>query len=149
MKVILKEDVENLGYAGDLVEVKDGYGRNYLVPQSKAVFATPGAVRHYENLRKDAELKAELTIDKAKELAAKIESTSITVAATVGEDNKIFGTVTNTQIAEALEERNIVVDRRKISMDQEIKTLGEYTATVQLVSDIKPKVKIMVVSEEN
>lgn len=149
MKVILKEDVENLGYAGDLVEVKDGYGRNYLVPQSKAVFATPGAVRHYENLRKDAELKAELTIDKAKELAAKIESTSITVAATVGEDNKIFGTVTNTQIAEALEERNIVVDRRKISLDQEIKTLGEYTATVQLVSDIKPKVKIMVVSEEN
>lgn len=149
MKLILTEDVENLGFAGDLVEVKDGYGRNYLVPQAKAVFATPGAIRHYENLRKDAEQKAALTVENAKELAEKIENTSLTISATVGEDDKIFGTVTNAQIADALEQRGMIVDRRKISLDQDIKTLGEYTATIQLVADIKPQVKIMVVKEEN
>lgn len=148
MKLILKEDVEHLGPAGELVEVKAGYGRNFLIPNGKAVMATPGAVKEYENLQKEAALRAELTVEAAKELAQQLEATSVTIPVTVGEDEKIHGTVTNIQIAEALEERNILIDKRKISIDQDIKVLGEYTATVDLLGDLKPQVKVWVVKSE-
>lgn len=148
MKLILKEDVEKLGSAGDLVEVKPGYGRNYLIPQGKAVMATPGAVKEYEALQREAELRAELTVEKAKELADQLETTSVTIPASVGEDDKIHGTVTNIDVANALEERDILIDRRKISIDQDIKTLGEYTATVDLLGDLNPQIKIWVVKED-
>jgi large subunit ribosomal protein L9 len=148
MKLILKEDVEKLGSAGDLVEVKPGYGRNYLIPQGKAVMATPGAIKEYEALQREAELRAELTVEKAKELAQKLEATSVTIPVSVGEDDKIHGTVTNIDVANALEERDILIDRRKISIDQDIKTLGEYTATVDLLGDLNPQIKIWVVKDE-
>lgn len=148
MKLILKEDVDKLGSAGDLVEVKPGYGRNYLIPQGKAVMATPGAVKEYEALQREAELRAELTVEKAKELAEKLEATSVTIPVSVGEDDKIHGTVTNIDVADALEERDILIDRRKISIDQEIKTLGEYTATVDLLGDLNPQIKIWVVKDD-
>ena len=148
MKVILKEDVEKLGSAGELVDVKPGYGRNYLIPQAKAVLATEGAIRHYNNMQREAELRAEFTAEAAKELAQQLEATSVTIPVTVGEDDKIHGTVTNIQIAEALEERDILIDRRKIKVDQDIKTLGEYTATVSLLGDLNPKVKVWVVKED-
>ncbi|MEX0662047.1 MAG: 50S ribosomal protein L9 [Balneolaceae bacterium] len=148
MKLILKEDVEHLGPAGELVDVKGGYGRNFLIPNGKAVMATPGAIKEYENLQKEAALRAELTVEKAKELAQQLEATSVTIPVTVGEDDKIHGTVTNIQIAEALEEREILIDKRKISLDQDIKVLGEYTATVDLLGDLKPQVKVWVVKSE-
>ena len=148
MKVILKEDVDKLGNAGELVDVKPGFGRNYLIPQAKAVLATEGAIRHYENMKREAELRAELTVEAAKELAQQLEATSVTIPVTVGEDDKIHGTVTNIQVAEALEERDILIDRRKITIDQDIKTLGEYTATVNLMGDLNPKVKVWVVKED-
>lgn len=148
MKLILKEDVEKLGSAGDLVDVKPGYGRNYLIPQAKAVLATEGAIKEYENLKREAALRAELTVESAKELAEQLETTSVTIPVTVGEDDKIHGTVTNIQVAEALEERDILIDRRDITIDQDIKTLGEYTATVNLMGDLKPQVKVWVVKED-
>lgn len=148
MKLILKEDVEKLGSAGELVDVKPGYGRNYLIPQAKAVLATDGAIRHYENLKREAELRAELTVDAAKELAQQLSATSVTIPVKVGEDDKIHGTVTNIQVADALEQREILIDRRKISIDQDIKTLGEYTATIDLMGDLKPQVKVWVVKED-
>ena len=148
MKLILKEDVEKLGTAGELVDVKDGYGRNYLIPQGKATLATPGAIRQYEHLKRQAALRADLSVEAAKELAEQLETTSVTIPVTVGEDDKIHGTVTNIQVAEALEEREIVIDRRKISLDQDIKALGEYTATVEVLGDLKPKVKVWVVKED-
>lgn len=148
MKLILQEDVDKLGSAGDLVDVKPGYGRNYLIPQAKAVMATPGAIKEYENIQREAELRAELTVDKAKELAQQLENTSVTIPVSVGEEDKIHGTVTNINVAEALEERDILIDRRKISIDQEIKTLGEYTATVDLLGDLNPKIKVWVVKDE-
>lgn len=148
MKVLLKEDIEKLGSAGELVDVKPGYGRNYLIPQNKAVLATEGAIKNYENIKREAELRATLTVEAAAELAQQLEATSVTISATVGEDDKIFGTVTNIQVAEALEERGIVIDRRKISIDQDINSLGEYTATVDLLGDLNPKVKVWVVKEE-
>ncbi len=149
MKLILKEDVEKLGTAGDLVDVKPGYGRNYLIPQGKAVMATEGAIKHYEQMKREAELRAELTVEKAKELAQQLETTSVTIPVTVGEDDKIHGTVTNIQVAEALEERDILIDRRKISIDQDIKTLGEYTATIDLMGDLNPQVKVWVVKADS
>ena len=149
MKLILKEDVEKLGSTGDLVDVKPGYGRNYLIPQAKAVMATPGAIKEYEALQREAELRAELTVEKAKQLAQKLEATSVTISASVGEDDKIHGTVTNIDVAASLEERDILIDRRKISIDQDIKTLGEYTATIDLLGDLNPQIKIWVVKEED
>lgn len=148
MKVILKEDVEKLGQAGELVDVKDGYGRNYLIPQAKAVLATKGAIAEVELMQKRAALKAELTVKEAKELAKLLETTSLTISVTTGEDDKIFGTVTNVQIAEALQERDILVDRRNITINEDVKVLGEYTATVSLVGDLKPTVKFWVVKAE-
>ncbi|GAB5408031.1 MAG: 50S ribosomal protein L9 [Balneolaceae bacterium] len=148
MKVILKEDVEKLGQAGELVEVKDGFGRNYLIPQLKAVLATKGAIAEVELMQKRAALKAELTVQEAKDLAKLLETTSVTIPVTTGEDDKIFGTVTNVQIAEALQEREIIVDRRNITINEDVKVLGEYTATVSLVGDLKPTVKFWVVKAE-
>ncbi len=148
MKVILKEDVEKLGYAGDLVEVKDGYGRNFLIPQAKAVLATKSALKEHERMQQYAELKAEITVDNAKELAQQIEASSLTLSVTTGEDDKIFGTITNANIAEALAEKGIEIDRRKITLDQDVKALGEYTASVNLLGDIKPTVKFWVVKAE-
>jgi len=148
MKLILKDYVEKLGSAGDLFDVKPGYGRNFLNPQGKAVLATPGAVRQFEHLKREAALRAELSVEAAKELAQQLETTSVTIPVTVGEDDKIHGTVTNIQVADALEERDILVDRRKITLDQDIKSLGEYTATVDLLGDLKPQVKVWVVKED-
>ncbi len=148
MKVILKEDIDKLGSAGDLVAVKDGYGRNYLIPQKKAVLATKGAIAELELMKKRAAIQAELTVQEAKDLAKILEATSLTISVTTGEDDKIHGTVTNVQIAEALQERDIMVDRRDISIDSDVKVLGEYTATVNLLGELKPKVKFWVVKED-
>ncbi|HAH50147.1 MAG TPA: 50S ribosomal protein L9 [Balneola sp.] len=148
MKVILREDVEKLGQAGELVDVKDGYGRNYLIPQAKAVLATKGTIAEMELRMRQAAARAELTVQEAKDLAKLLEATSVTISVTTGEDEKIHGTVTNVQIADALAEREILVDRRNISIDEDVKTLGEYTATVSLVGDLNPQIKFWVVKAD-
>ena len=148
MKIILKEDVKKLGSVGDLVTVKDGYGRNYLIPKKKAVLATKSALNELELMKLRVAHQAELTVQEAKELAQKIESTSLTVSVKTGENNKIFGTVTNIQIASALAEKGIQVDRKNISIDNDVKLLGEYTATVNILGDLKPKAKFWVVKAD-
>ena len=148
MKVILTQDVEKLGESGELVTVKDGYGRNFLIPQGKAVLATKGSIAELELMQKRAAKKAELNVKEAKELAQKIESTPVTIAVTTGEDDKIHGTVTNVQIAEELEEKGIQVDRRSITIDTDVKVLGEYSATIHLVGELKPQLKFWVVKAE-
>ena len=148
MKIILKEDVKKLGSVGDLVTVKDGYGRNYLIPKKKAVLATKSALNELELMKLRVAHQAELTVQEAKELAQKIESTSLTVSVKTGENNKIFGTVTNIQIASALAEKGIQVDRKNIAIDNDVKLLGEYTATVSILGDLKPKAKFWVVKAD-
>lgn len=148
MKIILREDVEKLGQSGEVVDVKDGYGRNYLIPQGKAVMATKGAIQELERLKKEAARQAELTVNEAKDLAKQLEVTSLTISVTTGDEDKIHGTVTNADIAKALEERDILVEKKDITLDQEVKGLGEYTATVSLVGDLKPQVKFWVVKDE-
>lgn len=145
MKLILKEEVAHLGSAGELVEVKAGYGRNYLLPQGKAVLATEAALKQVEQLKADARRKADQAIEEAKELANRLQSTSIVLSVAAGEDGKIHGTVTTMQIAEALAKEGIEIDRRKITLDQDVKTLGAHTATIELVGEFKPTINFQVV----
>jgi large subunit ribosomal protein L9 len=147
MKLILREDVNKLGDAGDMVEVRAGYGRNYLIPQGKAMMATEGALKRLERMKEKAERRAELTIEAAQDMADRLDTTSVTIPVSVGEDERIHGSVTNQDVADALDQRDITIDKRKISLDQDIKTLGEYTATINLVAEIKPQIKVWVVKQ--
>ncbi len=147
MQIILQEDVDKLGAAGDIVDVKPGYGRNYLIPQEKAVMATEGALKQLRAVEAKAEERAARTIESAKELAEELEKTSVTIPVKTGGDEKIHGSVTTQDIADALAERDIEIDRKDITLDQEIKTPGEYTATVNVISEMKPQVKVWVVKE--
>ncbi|WP_255233427.1 50S ribosomal protein L9 [Aliifodinibius salipaludis] len=147
MKLILREDVDKLGESGDIVEVRAGYGRNYLIPQGKAMMATDGALKQVERMKEQAERRAELTVERAQDMAERLETTSVTIPVEVGEDERIHGSVTTQDIADALAERDIEIDKRKITLDQEIKTLGEYTATISLISEIKAQIKVWVVKE--
>jgi len=149
MKLILKETVEKVGESGDIVTVKDGYGRNYLIPQGKAEVATPGAVRAIEERQRQLAKRFELDRKAAEELAQKINETSITIPVTSGEEGRIHGTITTMQIAHALSEKGIDIDRRKITLNEDVKSLGEYTAEVQLESDITAELKIWVVKDES
>ncbi|MCH8566612.1 MAG: 50S ribosomal protein L9 [Balneolales bacterium] len=148
MKLILKQDVEKVGSAGDIVTVKDGFGRNYLVPQGMAVYATAGAIRSTEEVKKQKSRKLQATKSHADELAIQIQNISVTISVTAGEDGKIFGTVTNQMLADQLNERGFDIDRRKISLDQEVKQLGEFTATIDLHSEVKASLKFWVVKDE-
>lgn len=147
MKLILREDVDKLGESGDIVEVRAGYGRNYLIPQGKAMMATDGALKQVERMKEQAERRAELTVERAQEMAERLETTSVTIPVEVGEDDRIHGSVTTQNVADALAERDIDIDKRKITIDQDIKTLGEYTATISLISEIKAQIKVWVVKE--
>jgi large subunit ribosomal protein L9 len=147
MKLILREDVDKLGESGDIVEVRAGYGRNYLIPQGKAMMATDGALKQVERMKEQAERRAELTVERAQDMAERLETTSVTIPVEVGEDERIHGSITTQDIADALAERDIDIDKRKITIDQDIKTLGEYTATISLISEIKAQIKVWVVKE--
>ena len=145
MELILKEDVINLGYKDDIVKVKDGYGRNYLIPTGKAIVATESAKKVLaENLRQRAHKEAKILAD-AQALAEKIENLAFTLTAKA-EEEKIFGSITSADLAAALAEKGIEVDRKTISLDA-VKTLGEYTATVKLHREVKATVKFSVVAE--
>src|SRR5699024_375960 len=113
MKLILKEDVNKRGEAGEIVEVAPGYGRNFLIPQGKAVMATGGALKQLELAKSKAAQRAQDTVADARALADRLEATTVTIAAAVGENDKIHGSVTTQDIAEALAERDINVDRKK------------------------------------
>eukprot|EP01155_Anaeramoeba_flamelloides_P032356 Anaeramoba_flamelloidesa92673_317.p1 GENE.a92673_317~~a92673_317.p1 ORF type:complete len:149 (+),score=5.57 a92673_317:723-1169(+) len=148
MEVILKDDVANLGHANDVVKVKAGYGRNYLIPQGLAVLATPSAIKvHEENLRQRAH-KLEKIKNDALELAQKMEGISLTIGAKTSTTGKIFGSVNTIQIAEALEKAGYTVERKNISIkEDQVKEIGKYVATVKLHREVKVEVNFEVVAE--
>ena len=147
MEVILKEDVKGLGYKNDIVTVKPGYGRNYLIPQGFAVIADKSNKKIVaENVRQAAH-KAEKIKADAQSLADSIGDITLEIPAKVGETGKIFGSVTTNQLAESLKAKGFDVDRKRISFDQEVKTAGEYTATINLHKEVKHTVKFNVVAE--
>ncbi|MFD2514306.1 50S ribosomal protein L9 [Pontibacter locisalis] len=147
MEVILKDDVKGLGYKNDTVTVKPGYGRNYLIPQGMAVIASVSNKKVVaENIRQAAH-KAEKIQNDAQELANSIGDITLEIPAKVGETGKIFGSVTTNQLSEVLKAKGFDVDRKRISFDQDVKTAGEYTATLNLHKEVKHQVRFNVVSE--
>ncbi|MBR5935943.1 MAG: 50S ribosomal protein L9 [Bacteroidaceae bacterium] len=146
MEIILKEDVINLGYKNDIVKVKDGYGRNYLIPQGKAVIATESAKKILaENERQRAHKLAKIKAD-AEAQAAKLNGVKVSISAKVNEDGTIFGGVGAAQVAEALAAKGFEVDRKAI-VAETVKAVGEYTATINLHKEVKAEVTFEVVAE--
>lgn len=147
MEIILKDDIKGLGYKDDVVTVKAGYARNYLIPQGFAVIASDSNRKMLaENLKQAAHKAAKIKTD-AEDLAAKIGATELVIKAKAGETGKIFGAVTPLQISDALKDKGIEIDRRKITFTSDIKSLGEYTAKIDLHKEVKHEVTIKVVEE--
>lgn len=147
MQVILKEDILNLGYKDDVVTVKSGYGRNYLIPQGKAVIATPSALKMLAENMKQRAHKLEKIKNDAKELAAKLERVSLTIGAKTSSTGKIFGSVNNIQIAEALEKAGYEVDRKVIFIKESVKEVGAYKAILKLHKEVSVEIPFEVVAE--
>lgn len=149
MDIILKQDIQNLGYANDIVTVKDGYARNYLIPKGLAIIANKTSRKvHAENLKQKAYKESKIR-NEAEALSAKLEKVSLTIGAKAATTGKIFGSVNAIQIADALKEQfDYEVDRKKIKLDGEsIKELGNYEATVNLHKDVKATIRFEVVAE--
>ncbi|MBO5267162.1 MAG: 50S ribosomal protein L9 [Muribaculaceae bacterium] len=147
MKIILKEDVRGLGYKDDVVEVKDGYGRNYLIPQGKAVVATSSALKVLaENQRQRAHKLAQIKAD-AEAAAAALEGVTLTIGAKTSATGTIFGSVNAIQIAEALEKLGHNVDRKLISIKENIKEVGKYSATIQFHKEVAVEIPFEVIAE--
>jgi large subunit ribosomal protein L9 len=148
MKVILREDVEKLGRAGEVVKVADGYGRNYLIPRNLAVVADVRNLKALEHDRRVIEARAKKLRKSAEALAEKISATALTLAAKAGEEGKLFGSVTSRDVAEALEKAGVAVDRRHVLLPDPIKQVGEYKVKVRLAEGIVPEVSVSVVAEQ-
>ncbi len=146
MEIILKEDIKGLGYKNDVVDVKPGYGRNYLIPQGIAIIASKSNKKMVAENVKQASHKADKLKKDAEELANKIGDTVLEIPAKAGESGKIFGAVTTLQVSDALKEKGFEVDRKRISFDSDIKNLGEYTAEIDFHKEVKHKINIRVVA---
>jgi large subunit ribosomal protein L9 len=147
MKVILREDVKSLGRVGEVVNVSDGYARNFLFPKQFAIEANTKNLKEFEHNKKVILEKAAKVKASFKSLADQMSSVSLTIKAKAGEDDKLFGSVTNMDIAEALAAQGYDVDKKKIVLDEPIRRLGEYSVTIKLHSDLATEVKVNVVQE--
>jgi large subunit ribosomal protein L9 len=147
MKIILVQDVDTLGVQGDTVVVKDGYARNFLIPRGFAWPATPGNLKRLEQERKIWDLKSIREKAKAEDLKKKLEALTITIAARVGEENLLYGSVTQQQIADALEQKGILIDKRRIQLEEPIKRAGAHEVTLKLHKEVEAVLKVEVVGE--
>jgi large subunit ribosomal protein L9 len=147
MKVILRQDFEQLGHVGDVVDVKDGYARNYLIPRDIAYQATPNSILQLEEEKKQHSRRQEKEKRASEKLATELEKVSVTIQMNVGEDDKLFGSVTSQMIADSLKEKGIAIEKRQIEMEDAIKALGIYTVDVKLPGSVIGKVKVWVVRE--
>lgn len=147
MKVILRQDYSQLGKMGDVKDVKDGFARNFLIPRDIAYEATPSALRMLDEERKRAGRRQEKERAGAERLAAQLEKISVTLSVKVGEDDKLFGSVTSQMIADALAEKSITLDKRQIELEDTIKSLGIYDVPVKLSAGVIGKIKVWIVRE--
>jgi large subunit ribosomal protein L9 len=147
MELILRENVQNLGKAGDLVRVKPGYARNFLLPRGLAYEATEGNKKRIASEQKAKSTRAEHERAEAQALAGRLGQASVTLTGKAGEEGKLFGSITAQDIAAALDAQGIAVDRRKLDLDQPIKTLGFHTVAVRLHPDVQAEVRVNVVAE--
>lgn len=148
MKVILTEDHDTLGVKGDVVEVKPGYGRNYLIPRQLAVVATASSLKRYAEERRQAAHKIEAKRDQAEALAKRLDGTEIVIPVQTGEEGRIFGSVTTQQIVDELKTLGFEVDRRKVTFSEDVRETGEYPASVRVHPEFTAEVKVKVVPNE-
>jgi large subunit ribosomal protein L9 len=148
MQVILREDIDKLGKIGDLVKVADGYARNFLVPNKKAIEATPNNLHAMEHAKKMVSDRIRKMKKEAAVEADRIKGLAVTIKAKVGEEGKLFGSVTAMDIADAVKAQGIDLDKRKIVLDEPIKRLGEYTISIKLHTDVLAGLKVTVIAEE-
>ena len=147
MKIILKKDDPNLGSAGAVVSVKDGYARNFLIPQGIAVKADKSNLKQLEELKKTAEMRLGKDQRLAEKIAEKLSAVSITAKVKTGEDDKLFGSVTSQDIADLLKEKGYEIDRRKIELEEPIRELGVFQVPVKLHPQVEARVKLWVIKE--
>lgn len=147
MKVILRQNIESLGQIGDVVDVKSGYARNYLIPRKYAYTALKGNVKALDEEKKTLDRKKQQELHAAEAQAAEVEKVSVSIPVQVGEEDKIFGTVTTQMIADALKEKGFDLDKRKIEIEEPIKSLGIYSVNIKLHASVNAKVKVWVVRE--
>ena len=147
MKVILREDVPNLGKTGDAVDIAEGYGRNYLLPRKLAVRASTRNVKELEHQKRLLQTRQEKIRMEARDLAKRLEGVSCTIARKAGEEEKLFGSVTARDIADLIKEEGVVLDRRQILLEEPIKKLGVYTVGVQIHPEVVGHIKVSVVQE--
>lgn len=149
MKVILKQDYEKLGNAGDIKEVKNGYARNFLIPRGIAVAATPANIKSFQEIQRQQERKRKRELENAKKTSFEIERDVLEIYAKAGEENKLFGSVTAQMIYDKLLEKGYKnIDRKKILLHEHIKTLGEHIVEIKLHSDVIAKLKVLVKDEK-
>jgi large subunit ribosomal protein L9 len=147
MEIILRQAVENLGKPGDVVTVKNGYARNYLLPHGMAFEATPGNLKRIAQERGRLEAAESERIDSAQALAKRLEEVQLTFSARVGEEGKLFGSVTSADIAEQLATQGFHVEKRLIDLHEPIKALGVYRIPVKLHADVKPEIRVWVIKQ--
>ena len=147
MKVILKKDFESLGVSGTIVEVKSGYARNFLFPQGIGVIANKKNMRIYQEEQKRKEFQENKEKRQAEELAKKLDNISLTATVKVGEEDKVFGSVTSQDIATLLKEKGYEIDKRKIELEDPIKALGVYSVVIKLHAEVEAKIRLWVVKE--
>ena len=147
MEVILRQAVEKLGHPGDVVKVSSGYARNFLIPRGIAVIATPGNKKQIEQQRQRLEAAEDARRASAQEMAGTIEQISLTFSARVGEEGKLFGSVTASDIVQQLEALGHRIEKRQIDLHEPIKALGVYRVPVRLHADVKPEIKVWVIKQ--
>ena len=147
MKVILREDVRNIGSMGQIIDVADGFGRNYLVPKGLAVEANTKNIKSLEHEKKVIQEKAKKIRNQAQDLAGKISNTTLVIKAKAGEEGKLFGSVTTMDIAEQLKKEGFDIDKKKISMEEPIKRIGSHAVKIKIHPEIATEVKVQVIEE--
>ncbi|MCB9670406.1 MAG: 50S ribosomal protein L9 [Alphaproteobacteria bacterium] len=145
MRVILKSEVSNLGDAGDIVKVAPGYGRNFLLPRGLAIPASEGSMRELEHQKRVAAAIKRKQLSGAQALAAKLENSAVSIRREAGEDDKLFGSVTNRDIADALAAEGIELDRRSILVDEPIRAIGLFTVPIRLHREVSASVRVYVI----
>lgn len=146
MKVILQQDMPSLGKVGDVVRVRDGYGRNFLIPRGIAALADERNTNRLEHQKRMAAAKAARLLAEAQELAKRLSATAVTIRAKVGEEGKLFGSVTNRDIADALAKEGLEIDRKHVELSEPIRVIGAHTVPVKLAKDVSASVKVYVIA---
>ncbi|MCL0049865.1 50S ribosomal protein L9 [Thermodesulfovibrionales bacterium] len=147
MEIILKEDVQDLGQIGDVIKVKSGYARNFLIPKGLAAEANPRNIKVFEHEKKKIQKLAKKAMTDAKELASRLSTTPVTIKVKTGKSDKLFGSVTAMDIADALKKEGVDIDRKKILLEESIRRLGNYTVSVKIYPDVSAQLNVQVVSE--